>query len=92
MDVLVTVEFFDGMPGEFRLNYDGMDRSKTKPSPYNSAEDKAQCIGSQQWAKAHFLALNARFQGSQHGGADFRIEPNRMPELHVRRVTVQRLE
>ena len=90
MDVLVSVEYFDQMPGEFRLNYDGMELPTNKLSPYESAEDKGRCLGSQQWRKAHFLAVNARFQGSQHG-ADFRIDLNRMPELHIRRVAIQHL-
>jgi hypothetical protein len=91
VDALVTVEYFDQVRGEFRLNYDALDIPSDKPSPYKSAEDKVLCLGSQQWKKAHFLAVNARFQGSQHDGSDFRIDLYRMPELYVRRVTIQHL-
>jgi hypothetical protein len=90
MDALVTVEYFDQVQGEFRLNYDGIDAGN-KPSIYKSAEDKQMCLGSQQWKKAHFLAVNARFQGSQHDGSDFRIDLYRMPELYIRRVSIQHL-
>jgi hypothetical protein len=87
-DAVVTVEYFDYAPGEFRLNYDGVDLTQNRPSRYMSAEEREKCVGSQQWRKARFLARNPRFQHSQNGGADFRIEL-RIPELYVRRVTVQ---
>jgi hypothetical protein len=89
-DAVVTVEYFDYAPGEFRLNYDAVDLTQNRPSPYRSAEEREKCVGSQQWRKARFLARSPRFQHSQNGGADFRIEL-RIPELYVRRVTVQLL-
>ena len=90
MDTLVTVDYFDFAPGEFALNYDAVDVDQNKASPYLMASQKEKCTGSQQWRRAYFIARNARFKNSQNGGADFRIEL-RVPELYVRRVTVQRL-
>ena len=90
MDALVTVEYFDDAPGEFRLNYDGLLLPDNKPSQYETAGNKQVCLGTKQWQKAYFLAHDARFQNSQNGGADFRLEA-RVPELYVRRVTVEQL-
>jgi len=90
MDVLVTVEYFDDGPGEFRLNYDAVVLPENKRSGYETAADRQKCLGSQRWQKAHFIAHDAQFKNSQNGGADFRLEV-RMPVLYVRRVTVERL-
>jgi hypothetical protein len=90
MNALVTVEYFDREPGEFRLNYDAVNLPENKSSRYETAGNKQETVGSQQWKKAYFLAHNARFQNSQNGGADFRLEA-RVPELHVRRVTMELL-
>jgi hypothetical protein len=89
MDVLVTVEYFDHAPGEFRLNYDAVDLAANRRQ-YLSAEERQKCLGSQQWRKAYFIARNARFQNSQNAASDFRLEL-RIPELYVRRVTIQPL-
>ena len=90
MDALVTVEYFDREPGDFRLNYDAVNLPENKSSRYEAAGNKQECLGAQQWKKAYFLAHNARFQNSQNGGADFRLEV-RLPQLYVRQVTIELL-
>jgi hypothetical protein len=91
MDVLMCVEYFDHAPGEFRLNYDAVDTVKNRNDPYRTAEHREQCLGSQQWRKAYFIADRARFKNSQNGASDFRLDL-RIPELFVRRVTIRHLE
>jgi len=102
MDVLVVLDYFDGDPGSFFLQYDGTGQ-KADEDEYSvvrivrraayakAAPDNERVTGTQTWRKAYFICRNAEFKNSQNGGGDFRVVVT-TGSLFIRRVTVLRLD
>jgi len=71
MQARVTVDYYDAASGVLGIEFDGSDAS----APFNGAYSRSGKIlltGDQRWKTATFDLSDARFTGSQNGGADFR--------------------
>ena len=84
--VYVTVEYYDSGFGQFALEYDSADISAPEHGAYKTAGVEL-ILDSKKWRKAVFELNDARFEGRQKLGADFRIVCFR--ELDVRMVSVE---
>ncbi len=89
MDVTVEVEYVDGAGGSFGIEYDSHDLSATLDGAYKDSAKRVPLQGTQTWKTASFRLEDARFDGRQNAGADFRIATD-APRLLVRKVTVSR--
>ena len=89
MDIVVEVEYFDGVPATFAIDYDSFDPSATFDGAYKRAPVVVTSTGSRTWKVARLPLSQARFANSQNADADFRIAVE-TPALIVGRVTVRR--
>lgn len=91
MDVTVSVDYNDGdgSGGGFSIQYDSNNENATLEGAYTSADKAISLQGTQTWKTARFTLKNARFDGRQNSGADFRIVTD-APRLMVKKVTVER--
>lgn len=72
--ITVEVEYFDAdAGGHFRLDYDSHDESNRSLGAYTQSKEKVYLKGTQRWRRARFLLDDARFEGRQNDGADFRV-------------------
>jgi len=72
--VIVEVEYFDAdAGGHFRLDYDSRDESNRSLGAYTQSKEKVYLKGTQRWRRARFLLEDARFEGRQNDGSDFRV-------------------
>ncbi len=78
-----------GNQGSFTVQYDSHDPSATLDGAYKDCAQSITLKGTQAWKTARFTLGQARFEGAQNAGADFRIAVN-APSLQVRRVAVER--
>ncbi len=83
--VFVTVEYFDKGFGAFVIQYDSTDADATDQGIHKTGRAET-LLDSRKWRKATFELPDARFDGRQNSGADFRVV-SRNP-LAVRQVTV----
>jgi hypothetical protein len=89
MDVVVEVDYYDGNQGSFTVQYDSHDPSATLDGAYKDCAERVALKGTRAWKTARFALSQARFEGVQNAGADFRIAVN-APSLQVRKVAVKR--
>jgi hypothetical protein len=88
MQAAVTLDYFDAAPGQLGIEFDGSDAF----APFNGAysrSSKIQLVGDRTWKTATLELKDARWLGSQNGGADFRIMAE-AKEFAVGKVTVSR--
>jgi len=88
MQAQVAVDYFDAVPGQLGIEFDGSDTS----APFNGAYSRSAKIklaGDQKWKTATFDLKDARLLGSQNGGADFRIVAEAR-EVAIGKVALQR--
>ncbi|WP_165234328.1 DUF5010 domain-containing protein [Aquisphaera insulae] len=88
-DATIAVEYRDGAPGSLGLQYDSHDPTATLDGAYKDCPEVVPFKGDGTWKTATFTVKDARFDGSQNGGADFRLVVN-APSLAVRKVTLTR--
>jgi len=84
----VEVEYFDAVPGQLGVEFDGSDTS----APFNGAYSRTEKIplaGDKRWKSATFKLEAARFLNSQNGSADFRLTAE-AAEFGVCKVTLRR--
>ncbi len=91
MSVTVVVDYYDGDSGSFALEYDSHDPTAVMDGAYKDCAEQIALQGTHTWKTARLALPQARFEGSQNGGADFRIVVN-TPRLQVRKVAVERQE
>ncbi len=89
MNVVVEVDYYDGNQGSFTVQYDSHDTSATLDGAYKECAESVALKATRAWKTARFTLGQARLEGSQNAGADFRIAVN-TPSLQVRRVAVER--
>ncbi len=89
MDVTVAVDYYDGDSGSFTVQYDSHDPAATLDGAYKDCAKQVALHGTHAWKTARFALPQARLDGSQNGGADFRIAVN-APELFIHKVVVER--
>jgi hypothetical protein len=77
--VEIAVEYFDGPPGSFGIQYDAADH------PYRNLRS-VRLKGSGAWKTARFHLENPRFAGRENGNSDFRLAAD--TELLVHRISV----
>lgn len=65
-DLYVLVDYYDSVPMEFYIEYEGTEELYQKTSTYKT-------IGSGAWKQAHFKLSNAKCNNGQRYGSDFRI-------------------
>jgi hypothetical protein len=71
------------------LQYDSTDTAATLGGAYKSHATVVNCGNSGNWRSVTFPVSDARFAGSQNGGADFRVHSSG-DNLLIRRVRVTR--
>ena len=72
--VVIEVEYFDAdAGGHFRLDYDSHDESNRSLGAYTQSKEKVYLKGTERWRRARFLLDDARFEGRQNDGSDFRV-------------------
>jgi hypothetical protein len=79
----VTVDYFDGRPGAFDLQYDGPKGGHTRAG--NSVVQK----GTRTWQTAQFSLRQVRWQNAKTGSIDFRLHLT-PPEFSIKRVVLAR--
>ena len=89
MNVAVVVDYYDGDVGSFAMQYDSHDPAATMDGAYKDCAEQVLCTGRTPGKPRRFTLPQARLEGSQNGGADFRIVVN-TPSLLVRKVVVDR--
>lgn len=72
MDATVEVEYFDN-GGGLNLEYDSHDPAATLHGAYRGCDPRPVPRGSKTWKTATFALENARLDGRQNAGADFRL-------------------
>ncbi len=71
---MIEVEYFDAdRGGHFRLDYDSFVETGKDQGAYTQSKEKVYLKGTERWRKARFLLDDARFEGRQNDGADFRV-------------------
>ncbi|WP_165246802.1 DUF5010 domain-containing protein [Paludisphaera soli] len=73
MRAAVEVDYYDVAPGSFGVHYDSTDRAADHNGAYKPAAARAALTGSRTWKTARFDLPDARLDGAQNGGADFRL-------------------
>ncbi|MDG3007675.1 DUF5010 domain-containing protein [Paludisphaera mucosa] len=73
MHAAVEVDYYDAGPGSFGLQYDSHDPSAELNGAYKPAAARAGLTGSHAWKTVRFDLPDARLDGAQNGGADFRL-------------------
>ncbi len=86
----IELDFLDAGTGRIALEYDSTDASAPQGGAYKSHAQIVERRDSGVWRKAVWRVGDARFAGSQNGGADFRFF-NGGSELLVRSVRVTRV-
>lgn len=87
MHATVEVDYFDVPGGSFGLQYDSQDSSADHNGAYKPAAGRVGLAGSLAWKTARFDLPDARLDGSQNGGADFRLAfEGGFPPIHAVRV------
>ena len=85
----IMLEFLDQGTGRIVLQYDSTDTTATLGGAYKSHATVVDCGNSGDWRSVAFTVPDARFAGSQNGGADFRFYHSG-ENLLIRRVCVAR--
>jgi len=93
IDLVAEVEYFDsdGQGGSFTVQYDSHDPSATLDGAYKDCAERISLAGTGTWKTARFALHQARLEGSQNAGADFRIAVA-APEFRVGKVAVRRAD
>jgi hypothetical protein len=91
MDLVAAVEYLDDDAGSFTFQYDSHDPSATLDGAYKDCADRVSLAGTRTWKTARFALHQARFEGLQNAGADFRIAVA-APEYRVARVALRRAD
>jgi hypothetical protein len=86
--VEIEIYFLDVGEGQLVLQYDSLDEAAPHSGAYKDHPRTVRRAGSGEWRKAVFLIEDARFEGRQNSGADFRIY-NGGDDLLVREVRVR---
>ena len=89
MNATAAVDYYDGNAGSFVVQYDSHDPAATLDGAYKDCAEQVPLKGTHTWKTARFALTQARLDGSQNGGSDFRIVVN-APELLIRKVVVNR--
>ncbi len=89
MDVIVAVDYYDSDSGTFTVQYDSHDSTATLNGAYKDCAEQVPLKGTHTWKTARFALTQARLDGSQNGGSDFRIAVN-APVLLINKVVVDR--
>jgi hypothetical protein len=89
MNLQATIEYFDATPCAFSIEYDSWDRKAKKEGAYAPSKEKIRLIGDQKWKTVQFTLKDARLEGRQNSGADFRLR-SEGAEFFVRSVFIYR--
>ena len=89
MDAKLVVEYYDGKPGVFSVQFDGSDISAPNCGAYTHVEKSVELTGGKTWKTADFELRGARFCNSENKEADFRLQV-KAPEFFVRSVALMR--
>ncbi|MEN6370863.1 MAG: family 14 glycosylhydrolase [Armatimonadota bacterium] len=84
--VYITVEYFDDGFGSFQIQYDSVGDKAGDSGAYKTGAGEL-LLDSRKWRKVIFELPDARFDGRQNMGADFRLACS--GRLFVRKVTVE---
>lgn len=85
--VYITVEYFDEGFGVFQIQYDSAaDLTAQRQGAYKGGAAEI-LLDSRKWRKVTFELVDARFDGRQNMGADFRLLCSR--KLAIRKVSVE---
>ncbi|MEN6520449.1 MAG: family 14 glycosylhydrolase [Armatimonadota bacterium] len=84
--VYIAIEYFDEDFGSFQIQYDSVSDKAGDQGAYKSGASEL-LLDSRKWRKVIFELPDARFDGRQNMGADFRLVCS--GHLLVRRVTVE---
>ncbi len=79
--LFVRLHIFDKEPGSIQVQFNSINSSYA-----NSAEQNL--VGDQTWKTLEFPLPRARFDNSQHEGADFRVVGRNNADIYIERVTV----
>lgn len=79
LDIQLT--YLDAGTGDIGLDYDSTDRRAAVNGAYGNSSLTIHRINSGQWRTVLFHIHNARFQGSENGGSDFRFSVHGDPLL-----------
>lgn len=90
MLVDADVEYYDSASGQFRIEFDGSDTNAPFQGAYSPSKTVVTLTGTSRWKTARFRLSDARFNGSQNGGADFRLAVTADP-FYVGKITLTRL-
>lgn len=83
---VVEVDYYDAAPGAIGLQYDSTDAAAPMGGTYKDAA-RAGLSGSRAWKTARFELPDARLDGAQNAGADFRLSFEGVePPVHAVRV------
>lgn len=86
MRVVVEVDYLDAARGKMALQYDSTDAKAAMGGTYKEAAS-VNLAGSGGWKTARFELPDARLDGAQNGGADFRLAfEGAEPPVHAVRV------
>lgn len=86
----IQVEFFDRGGGRIALQYDSADPAAPHGGAYKDLPSAIERGDTGQWRTVVFRLNDARFLGSQNGGADFRLQ-SAGDELLIRKVVLRRI-
>jgi len=84
--VYITVEYFDEGFGVFQIQYDSADLTAQMRGVYKEGNAEI-LLDSRKWRKVTFELVDARFDGRQNMGADFRLLCS--GKLAIRKVSVE---
>jgi hypothetical protein len=73
MDVILSLEYFDGSAGRLRVEFDGSDADALFNGAYSRSGTEVELLGDNHWKTARFDLRGARFFNSQNGDADLRL-------------------
>ena len=87
----IEIEYLDAGQLRFGLEYDSADTTAALGGVYKAHAQLVQATGTGAWRKTTFRIADARFQGAQNAGADFRFFYMGDP-FQVRRVVMRRVK
>lgn len=91
MNLKATIEYFDATPCTLFIEFDSWNKWGGDDGVYTMTPEHLDLTGDQEWKTAEFTLRNARLEGRQNGGADFRIRALHS-EFFICSVTIERLE
>jgi hypothetical protein len=84
--IYVTIEYFDEGISYFKIQYDSADLAASERGAYKEGATEV-LLDSREWRKITFELSDARFDGRQNMGADFRLFCS--GRLAIRRVVIE---